>query len=358
MLRLFCDRRVKPDRYYVAEDEESMFIPQEVLECVGFIYCKVNRKPEPAGTVFFVNIRDKDTPTYGWPYAVTARHILNNIKKVSDDGKVHFRLNTKGGKIKFIETDLKHWKFHPTDPSVDVAVLPWAPPFRDFDVKVIQSDTFALGKVSYIKDHGVLAPEHRANVEIGVGEDVFITGLFIERLGTNRNIPIVRVGNIAAMAGEPIQTPFGEVVVHLIEARSTGGLSGSPVFVNLGPIRKVGDHIFYTTSGGDAFYLFGLIHGHWDERKQIIRTIQKEDVNMGIAMVVPMAKILEVLNQPALVELRQREKEEEMAKKNTPTLDTSLSARSLVEAAIGELPYKPKSKPKIRAKKAGRRGSK
>jgi hypothetical protein len=140
---------------------------------------------------------------------------------------------------------------------------------------------------------------------------VFIAGLFIERLGESRNIPIVRIGNIAAIAGEPIKTPFADkVVVHLIESRSIGGLSGSPVFVHLGQIRKVGDRILFSTGGGGVFYLFGLIHGHWDEGKTILKTILKENVNMGIAMVVPMEKILEVLNQPTLVELRQREKKD------------------------------------------------
>jgi hypothetical protein len=289
-----------------------MFIPPEVLECVAFIFCKVKGKHEPAGTVFFINLRDSDNPKRGWPYAVTARHILDDIKRLSDDNKVYFRLNRKGGHAELIQTKLEDWKYHPSDPTVDVAVLHWTPPFKEFDLRVFQSDGFAReDSVDFVRDHGVFAPGNEALVPIGIGDEVFIAGLFIQRLGESRNIPIVRIGNIAVIAGEPIKTPFADqVVVHLIECRSIGGLSGSPVFVHLGQIRKVGDRILFSTGGGGVFYLFGLIHGHWDERKTILKTILKENVNMGIAMVVPMEKILEVLNQPKLVEIRQREKED------------------------------------------------
>jgi hypothetical protein len=288
-----------------------MFIPPEILECVAFTYCKINGKEAPAGTVFFINLRDPDNPRKGWPYAVTARHVLNDIKRLSDDHKVYFRLNRKGGNAKLIKTNLEDWKYHPSDPTVDVAVLHWTPPFKEYDVRVFQSDGFAKDAVDFIHDHGVIAPGNKINVPIGIGDEVFIAGLFIERLGESRNIPIVRIGNIASMAGEPIKTPFADkVVVHLIECRSIGGLSGSPVFVHLGQIRKMGNKIVFSTGDSGVFYLFGLIHGHWDEWKTILKTILKENVNMGIAMVVPMEKILEVLNQPALVELRQREKED------------------------------------------------
>jgi hypothetical protein len=55
--------------------------------------------------------------------------------------------------------------------------------------------------------------------------------------GRKRNIPIVRTGNISMIPSEKvpgIQIRRGESVeseVYLIEARSVGGLSGSPVFI-------------------------------------------------------------------------------------------------------------------------------
>jgi hypothetical protein len=48
--------------------------------------------------------------------------------------------------------------------------------------------------------------------------------------GDLKNVPIVRVGNLASYPSEQIQTrAFGRMEAYLIEARSIGGLSGSPV---------------------------------------------------------------------------------------------------------------------------------
>ena len=41
----------------------------------------------------------------------------------------------------------------------------------------------------------------------------------------------MRMGNVALMAGEPIPAHDYNMDAHLIEARSIGGLSGSPAFV-------------------------------------------------------------------------------------------------------------------------------
>jgi hypothetical protein len=70
-----------------------------------------------------------------------------------------------------------------------------------------------------------------AHHDLGVGDEVFITGLFTKVTETTKNIPIVRTGTVAMMPGEEI--PFGNNLIeaYLIESRSIGGLSGSPVFV-------------------------------------------------------------------------------------------------------------------------------
>jgi hypothetical protein len=93
----------------------------------------------------------------------------------------------------------------------------------------------------------------------------------------------------------------------LIEARSIGGLSGSPAFV------------FETVPVGiGTFYLLGLMHGHWDIPPQMKNDFKINPelfgrVNMGIAIVVPAKKILEVLNHPQLVTQRENT-EKKMAK--------------------------------------------
>jgi hypothetical protein len=87
---------------------------------------------------------------------------------------------------------------------------------------------------------GCITAEHMQEHEVAVGDEVFITGLFSQRHGTRRNIPIVRVGNLACMTEEKVSTNyFGDMDAILIEARSIGGLSGSPVFLNLGITRII-----------------------------------------------------------------------------------------------------------------------
>ena len=72
--------------------------------------------------------------------------------------------------------------------------------------------------------------------EIGIGSEVYFPGLFVHHHG--RNEPIVRGGIVSSMPTEPVLTEFGEIHAYLAEARSVGGLSGSPVIVdNTTPFR-------------------------------------------------------------------------------------------------------------------------
>lgn len=136
---------------------------------------------------------------------------------------------------------------------------------------------------------------------IGVGDEVFLTGLFANHYGSQRNIPVIRAGNIATMPEEKVHTEkLGDIDAYLIEVRSISGLSGSPVFAYLGGIRKVGNSM--NLRKGPLFYLLGLMHGHFELSKLEIDTFEYDtltnvQINMGIAIVVPVWKILEVINQ-------------------------------------------------------------
>jgi hypothetical protein len=143
---------------------------------------------------------------------------------------------------------------------------------------------------------------------VGLGDDVFVAGLFSRRMGKARNIPIVRVGNIAALPEEPIETAMGLQEAYLIELLSIGGLSGSPVFTYLGGIRResaeAGAEDLHYRAG--AIHLLGLVHGHWNAALQDRVDVATdaldggERVNMGIAIVVPITRVLEILSYPKL----------------------------------------------------------
>ena len=96
---------------------------------------------------------------------------------------------------------------------------------------------------------------------------------------------------------------FGLIDAYLVEARSIGGLSGSPVFLNLGIVRYIDKQVKHAQVG-PIFYLLGLVHGHYDvptanidnNEEDAVESLSVERVNTGIAIVVPMHKIQEVID--------------------------------------------------------------
>ena len=266
-----------------------MNVPAVAKKCVVFLGL---RGEIPEATAFLV-----DHPMEGGPldrrakYLVTATHCLPE-----DPSSFSARVNMKGGKVEFVDLPKRWWQ-HPSDPTVDVSVTPLPPDLRAADVGTVPAEIFLHPKA--VDGHGY----------IGEGDEVFITGLFAESHGDHRNLPIVRTGNIARVASDDqrIATEWdqGPIVVHLIEARSRSGVSGSPVFTR----RTVKFHAVQgqpITAGasqiighGPEIYLLGMIHGHFDD--------DATSINMGIAFVIPAPHILQTLNHPELVTMRREQ---------------------------------------------------
>jgi len=247
------------------------------------------------GTAFFVGVPSESIEGLDYVYLVTAKHVAKRLERK----KFLVRINTKDGRSGVLMGEGTRWWYHPADESVDVALITFAPP-PEFDYKRIQTSMFVSG-------------EMMRNGRIGIGDEVFITGLFAQLSGSERNLPVVRTGNIAMIPDEAIPTSIGDIEAYLVEARSIGGISGSPAFVHE-----------VTDMGTGSFHLLGLMHGHWDiptKKKHYVQDVYSAGtVNMGIAIVVPAAKILEVLGQPELVQ-RRRAEDEQMKKEGTPARD-------------------------------------
>ena len=278
-----------------------MLVPDEIRKCVAFVGYRWTTGEHWAGTGFFVTVPLAGTTRYT-PYLITAKHLVESARNRSIDGKLLVRINRRGGGTDIVETDCCSWTTHQSDQSIDAACISLQLD-HDSDLRLYPSESFAIPDVL-----------RRARVDsVGVGDDVFITGLFSSHLGNSRNIPIVRVGNVAAIPEEPLPTGYGPSEAYLIEARSIGGLSGSPVFVMVGSQRRGGSIIIQT--GGPQFFLLGLIHGHFDlpeltgdaapEGPPSTDASTAGAINAGIAVVVPAWKIIEVLNHPSLVAVRE-----------------------------------------------------
>ena len=264
-----------------------MQIPDEIRKCVGFICYKTTNKTKWAGTAFFVGVPLEGTESSS-VYIITAKHIIDEIQRESDDKKVYLRMNLKNGGSRLIGTPIDKWIFHPQESNVDVATLNWAPAQETFDYLTLP--------IKYAGTEDIIKKEN-----IGVGDDVFLVGLFASHFGSQKNLPIIRVGNIASMPEEKVRTAkYGYIDAYLVEARSIGGLSGSPVFVYMGDMRKIGNTTQLGRKGLPLLYWLGLMHGHFALSETELQ------INMGIAIVVPTWKILEVINQEVFMKAREK----------------------------------------------------
>ncbi|MDA2916689.1 serine protease [Nitrospinae bacterium AH_259_B05_G02_I21] len=317
----------KPQYSIGLKPGELMQVPPEIKKSVAFVCCNTKDGMRLAGTAFFVHLPVGGDIGGVFVYLVTAKHIIDKIKETSIDQLVYIRVNLKDRAADFIKVPMADLKFHPEDASVDVAVIQM-PTFGDLvDIRTVPLDLM------------VATDEVIAEEGIDIGDEVFLVGLFSEHYGSRRNIPILRVGNIAQMPEEPIMTSMGLMEAYLIEARSIGGISGSPVFVHLGGIRTTFKGEAQSSKFDYAYYLLGLMHGHWDlpapDADMLVEDILTDErINMGIAIVVPIQKILEVINQEELVERRDRAREEQQQNR-LPTPDeapTELTEEGFKEA--------------------------
>jgi len=265
-----------------------MRVPDQVRKTVVFVGLPEIPDPQYRGTGFIVTV--PGTQDNHFAFMVTARHVAEKL----EGNDFYIRANKKcGGMVELRGFADNPWWYHPTEREfVDCAVTLFAPAqLRELDVEHIPIALFA--DAEKITAHNV-----------GVGDEVFITGLFTKVTETAQNVPIVRVGNVAMMLEEKIPFHNGMYTAHLIESRSIGGLSGSPVFVRPSVALQVGieDDKPVILNGAGNILFFGSVIGHWEVPDGFTLT-QAEAVNMGIAPVVPAVKIREVIMQPALVEM-------------------------------------------------------
>jgi hypothetical protein len=295
-----------PKYVFTGAEEQFVTIPDEIRKCVVFVgYGTEVGRTSIAGTAFYVFRQSQSVQGHSFAYLITAKHVIDNIRN-KGVGSVLLRVNLKNLGARWANSRLSDWVFHPSDSTVDVAIL-----------RVGINDD--MDHLAYSLD-GCLTRQLIVKHAIGIGDEVFLTGLFYPHYGKEYNVPIVRVGNIAAMPTEKVDTAIGNIDAYLVEARSIGGLSGSPVFVHIGSGMRHG----VLSLGGPQFFMMGLMHGHFDAQFLPVdmadASVGSGSINMGIGIVVPMDKILEVLNQPAIIDAERKEGER-IRKANLPAMD-------------------------------------
>ena len=274
-------------------------IKDEYLDCVLYLYPSYKDADEGSGiggsgfvTAIPLDVDGVEGGKFWLPYAITNRHVV-------EKGNVVIRMSTRAGEKHIQETDERAWLFHPAGDDLAVCHLPMDAhklrfnviPFKDF---LNKHDASRLG--------------------IGIGDDIFVVGRFINHEGRQKNTPTARFGHVAQSPNEPIKINGFDQECYLVEARSIGGFSGSPVFWQVLPFA--GGAYRPKTNVGLGPYLLGIELGYiydWtpvcDENGEPVNRSNPDrtqvQVNSGMMIVVPAWKLTELLNEDSLVAQRE-----------------------------------------------------
>jgi hypothetical protein len=313
---LYCDSRLggiqrwsvgKPPGY-------GMRVADDILDCICYLSVKdKSQSYKHGGTAFLLGVPIEGNKDLNFPYLVTAKHCVERAKEY---GNLFVRLNSETGEAVYVETNTADW-IYSEDESEDAAVLPFLPPEPlQFRIKTIPIGMAAVKAM-------------REQNNIGIGDDIIVTGLFSRRWGERKNLPIVRAGVISAMAdeSEPLKDDAGlPFNAHLVELRSIGGLSGSPVFVYKewmpsSEKTKYSGIPLATTK----IFLLGIIRGHYDETRIVNASIDFSDrdrLHFGIATVTPIEAALKIIYGDDFVKNREKVRRE-YDKQNASTQDSA-----------------------------------
>jgi hypothetical protein len=193
-------------------------ISDDIIACAFFLYASRQdavRAKAPGGTGFLVlHVTTKDSHLSGQQYAVTNWHVA------CKGGFSVIRVNRNDGGADVLDLGPEDWQFISGGP--DVAVAPVKLDRAVHRVRAIPSHMFVTGRGS-----------------VGVGDNVFMLGLFVDHGGRPTSVPAARFGNVS-MAPNPsatIKQPTGhDGQSFVVDLHARSGFSGSPVFVYRTPV--------------------------------------------------------------------------------------------------------------------------
>jgi hypothetical protein len=280
-------------------------IPDEYQECSVYLYPSHDfavRGERMGGTGFLVGVQAATIPKAMHIFAVTNAHVV-------EAGSCTIRINTHDGKFDVFDFTEQQWFPHPNGDDLAMTVMP--------GLDVDKYKFKVVGPVNF------LTKELAQDANVGPGDDVFITGRFVNLEGKERNIPCLRFGNISQMPHEPLEQRRGGKIVKqesfLVEGRAISGFSGSPVFLMmLRTFTRQGGKLppQQKDEGRDVIRLLGVVWGYvknWEpicyqNGNPMLNGIQVE-VNTGMMGVVPAWKLQEMLDMPEVKDHMKRAEE-------------------------------------------------
>lgn len=241
-------------------------------------------------------------------YLITARHVASVI----DEYPFVIRANrNKEEGSDFINLDQVEWFFH-DDPLVDIAITPL-------------SLTRALGyRALMLPEEMLVTKDKWVSRKFGVGDFCYTVGLFHFITGEKRNLPIVYTGHIGLIPSESEKIPVYDrnsksvqkIQAVLIECGAINGASGAPVLVRGSYSLETPHPPFKAASvtvpvGRTDIDLLGIFVGSWflppdAVLRESIMASPSDKVPVGLGIVVPCYRIVEVLENEVLREQRLR----------------------------------------------------
>jgi hypothetical protein len=281
----------------------------ELEQSTFFLFCRNPKTgeilPEPDGTGFIVARQWQNAPSRTHFYAVTNWHVA------VQSGASILRINTLDGKSRLIDTEPHEWCFY--NASNDLAIY-------DITDQLIRDGTNP-DIITYIHEDSFATAGFIFEHDIGMGDDVFMIGLFVDHSGKEQNVPLARFGNIARLSSGTslVEQPNGQMMPsHLVDTRSRGGFSGSPVFVYRVPFTQLksvrGNYRIAAVDPKDMFcMLLGVLCAQFPEEVRIkIAESKRKQIEEGdilkmpssVTVVVPAWEISRLINDDKFARIR------------------------------------------------------
>ncbi len=250
-----------------------------------------------SGFLVGVRFREKLDPIKSHVYAVTNAHCV--------DGYPAIRVNAASGGINPI--NLPHFTWE-KDSKNDLAIAYIGTEIAKWDVNMPM----------YPED--ILTAKTAADLNIGLGSDIFMATRLLGHEGEDINLPILRFGTIARMDAVPVyhkkltvdkSKPFMQESIFM-ECRSVPGHSGSAVIAIVGGLSEMrGDD---PLEKSEKFKVLGITWCYFPDAN---------GTNTGIAGVVPAWKLIDILERKDIVAFRNKNerriiKKSEKKKRKTP----------------------------------------
>ena len=148
------------------------------------------------GTAFILRVPSDD---WAFHYFVSCRHVVRPTLSKRDltpnNERIWIRVNKESGPPAELETLRSEWIRH-SDKNVDVCVYPFDTRKHDPDHNL---------RISSLSTDTILFTEQaRKAFGLCLGDELFIVGCFVGRVGEKNNIPVVRTASLAAKPDEPV----------------------------------------------------------------------------------------------------------------------------------------------------------